>query len=972
MKRNVMTAALTIALAGVGAAAESVVTVRMGEQDTCKITGVTTISAGEAKAGGTIRFDLGKLPKGMRVKRAVLRMWVALGSRAPLSKAFGIRRWDDPDFDGFKVYQVGGADRPVATCYPFAFTPAACHEWDVTAAVKAWSADAAANKGLRTNFPLPAAGFEPAWQRPHLQVTYAGPNPNRPAQPKGLRAVYRSGQVFLTWKQIPHDGAFFDSTYRLYAHTQPITAANLDSAELLGEVHRNSQLNYRRSAYSHDGMGAYAGYQQYKGILGVTKTKDMTSRMYWDALKAKVPPRFNFVIDDGWAKRIEGGKWLTDAKVLGTGLRELKGPELSDDTGLFVQVVAKAGKRYFAVTSVIDGNENREDFSADNAPAAGVEVKVATPRPILQVAFHRMDKGYPHQKRLYLEYAWWGGGTDGLHTEASTAFYFRIVPPLGFVGYRPRRPGKPWITVQPWWSHGAAPVTVDSVYMPPTRLAPFPPAFVPFTGGGWKAGEKFYYGGAKGPGDGAMLSLRNSVTNFYGYHDRTNTGRDPRKATVQPYLERRALREVEYFFQAFPAGSRDHVVVTGEGKAMMMAIHHPDVFAHCSAAQEEIWTSKRQNRQWVMVGRREWGLKNELGENAWDWNDPVWQAKRFPARPWPFISHTISPNYARGDQTHWGDSGYPAFYLAMAADKRGGQWWWCDIGDAPNGGSMGIPRNQAYLAITNANFCETPRVQWREEPRGTLNGYVTWHHPEAPFKAPRRKRKKGEKAKTPATPAIPLDIVDTPGRFEIAIRIGDQGRRLNGQSVPPTTAQYGACDVTPWRLQQFKVVKGQKYLWTNRRVATGQLLQTGAVQADKRGLITVGGFFLDRHWMGNKLTLTPADGKAAAKVDTTAKVGELAYGQYVQQCRNPALFPLVKAPATTFTIGQFTYARGANPDGSMTHRGGSFGTSYDTLVQIEKPGPYVIALRAKGVFGGSWPMVTLVVIASWAIPSSTP
>ena len=28
-------------------------------------------------------------------------MWVGLGSRAPLSKAFSIRRWEAPDFDGW-------------------------------------------------------------------------------------------------------------------------------------------------------------------------------------------------------------------------------------------------------------------------------------------------------------------------------------------------------------------------------------------------------------------------------------------------------------------------------------------------------------------------------------------------------------------------------------------------------------------------------------------------------------------------------------------------------------------------------------------------------------------------------------------------------------------------------------------------------------------------------------------------------
>jgi hypothetical protein len=175
-------------------ASEPVLTVRLGEQDTCRITGVTTVQS--QKDSATIRFDVSKIKA---PRKAILRLWVDLEGNAPFGKTFNIDRWNvfPPAFDGFKVWDAGkeetrkllnqSRDRedrrelaqrrelaPLAVSFPFAFSSPVCHEWDVTAAVQAWVADPEANKGLRTNFALPAAGFEPAWQRPYLEVTCAG------------------------------------------------------------------------------------------------------------------------------------------------------------------------------------------------------------------------------------------------------------------------------------------------------------------------------------------------------------------------------------------------------------------------------------------------------------------------------------------------------------------------------------------------------------------------------------------------------------------------------------------------------------------------------------------------------------------------------------------------------------------------------------------------------------------------------
>jgi len=380
-----------------------------------------------------------------------------------------------------------------------------------------------------------------------------------------------------------------------------------------------------------------------------------------------------------------------------------------------------------------------------------------------------------------------------------------------------------------------------------------------------------------------------------------------------------------------------------------------------------------------------WDLKLANGESVWNWNDPIWYSKKFPKKTWPFMAICQSPNYSKADNfTHWKDSGYPEFYLDLVREKRGGRWWWCDIGDAPGGRPVRVPRNQAYPAFTNVNFCEVPQQQWRKEPRGGLNGYLSWGpNPTFLRNEGARLRRQADELEKLNKAGKSMATVDTPDRFEMTVRIGEHGLRLNGPSVPPTNARYGKTDITLWRLQQFKVEPGKKYRWTNQKVYTGKILQTGVITPDERNLLTVPGFYVDRDATGNKLIITP-DAGAAMKVvsaDTPVRLAfyrhraapevvELAYADYVKACANPVLAPSIKLPSTTLKIGDFSDVTQSNADGSVTARGGSFGGSWGTAAMIPEDGHYVIAVRAKGKPGYSWPILKLTVGGRWTSKGS--
>jgi len=964
-------AIVTMALAAV-AGAQSLQTVRLGEQDTCTVTGVTKIDK------GVIRFDVSSLGKGAKVHKALLRMWVVPGVRN-----WGMGRWEDPAFDGFKVWlvpsraegQVGGQVKPLAVSYPFTHTAFACHEWDVTAAVKAWVADPAANKGLKVNFQFNA---NPAWRRPYLQVTAEGRNAKRPAQATDFKAFYRSGQVFMTWTNVAYEGAFFDAAYRIYAHDRPITAANLADATRLGEVHQLSQLNYRRSNVAlGKGNGSAPGRPKGSARRG----------------------RINFVIDETWQKAPEAAailKEIPDAKEKKTLVTS--GPELSDQTGLFVHTVGQAGKVYFAVTAVVEGNENRQDFSAANALTEPIAVKAETPRPILQGVYSQTGS-HPTQWR---EYVYWGGDRNArFHNEPSTPMFFVFKAPPRWLGRRPA-----WGTPanQPAWIVSRAPVagysssvyggggcrdatvTLDTDYLPPTRLAPFAPAYR-INNRTWADYPKWYFGAkatAKLPPDkrrpeGPRCS---ETDNAFGYPEALNTGRDVRKSVVRPYLETRRLFEIDYVLSAFPKADPNYVSVLGQSSGWLFGIHHAGKIAYINTAQECPWNSDYAWRKsmWVFAGPKAWGLKTPDGHNAWDYNDPIWYSKKFPTKAWPFISHTWADNY--GGPGDWAESGYPKFYFDLAGERRAGRWWWCDIGDAPQGAFLHIPRNRAVPGLANCNFCEVPQKDWRKEPRGSLNGYIAFgtvlaeSKPPADAKAPQgRPHYYRYDARNPADRKKRLTIeiwgalstrqIDTPERFEMSLRIGDHGRGMNGQSVYPTEARYGKTDITLWRLQQFKVDPKARYTWVNRKVRTGQVLQSGQITADARGLLTVTSFMLDKDPTGNKLIITPAGGPAP-KPDTSPvtvqaerwseKLTELTAAEYARRCAKPEPWPVVRGRLSIPPIEwnrMTVYPVGTDGTGDFAS---DFQSAMDKTLVIPDgaAGRYRVTAVAHGLYGGGW------------------
>ena len=731
-----------------------------------------------------------------------------------------------------------------------------------------------------------------------------------------------------------------------------------------------------------------------------------------------MPKRFNFVIDDTWAKN-HPDKILTrvhkaNPEFTKKGKHTYRvhcGPELSDDMGLFVHTVQEAGPAHFAVATVLDGCENRDDFSVGNSLQAPLACKVENPGAVLQAVYSRAGRLGPGQMR---EYVYWEGGDGRLHNTPSSPIVLTYGVPGALMeavdGKHRGDPGKLWLyqqlSVAGYGNNyaqnqtGSGRIRTDTRHVPPTRNAPLPTYRVPGVVG-WRDGYARWMHmtrkqpeipstyadqrwGATKTGEWASFQPKSAPDFVFGYVDTWDTGDDPRKATVVPYIENRALFEIDFILREFPKLSPDRVVASGEsGDGMQLAVHHADKFASAAVTGAAPWPAERvKGSRALFAGLAEWDLKTPDGYNVWDWNDLIWFSKKFPDKEWPFISHLVSPNY--DGQGRWNNFGYPDFYLDLQKEKRSGAWWWCDIGDAPQTDSPAIARNEAHLALTKATCGHVPQQHWHKEPRGTLNGFIEWSRPSKSFLYTcNMDRVKKEEWKKPPEgrkhayalrhyykrpdywTALPLDLIDEPSQFAAALHIRREGRALNGQSVPPCPVLFGMVDVTLRRLQKFKVEKGKEYRWKNVRVETGQLLQAGSARPDDRGLLTIPQVYVDRDILGNKLVIEPGGGGSLPKIDESQTVKltyhnkinkkkfdtlELGYQEYAQRCRNPEMVKVARS-GRAFLPKHFDNGPASGESYSM------WGGGWDDAFEFSEAGRYRAEIKSTWAYFqcGAWP-----------------
>ena len=464
-------------------------------------------------------------------------------------------------------------------------------------------------------------------------------------------------------------------------------------------------------------------------------------------------------------------------------------PPLASGTGLFVHKPARAGRAFYVVTAVVAGTEKTAIEPTNTAEVASEAVGPAP--PVLQRADKPAEFAYVPSPTLRYYVRWEQEERSGV-------------------------PGRPFDYL---------------VAIPPKVTYPAPVGIHLHAWGGLLTnGFGWWYGTALSR---SVLVSTNQIPYDWwtGYHERLLSGAlrapgDWQTGVVRPYTQTRLLQFVDWLgttlkidqTRTFTAGNS-----MGGSGAIMLAIRQPSRIAWAvswvGVHIPEMSPQFRGSYEGVF-GKREWGAKFEDGTPVWDYFDDAWYLRRYPDRDIGFITFSNGKN---DGGIGWKQA--VEFLKALQETRQPHMFIWGQDGHNQravmpvNGGEQFMPidlrTDQSLPAFSRGSLDDVPGDGDPKvgDLRGQINAFLAWETE---------------------------SIVDQADQWSIVLKL-----------APKAPKPEGVADVTPRRLQRFKIRPGEVVTWTNR--TGGKIAQSGEITADKWGLATVPAVVVTRG--GSQLTL---------------------------------------------------------------------------------------------------------------------
>jgi hypothetical protein len=483
-------------------------------------------------------------------------------------------------------------------------------------------------------------------------------------------------------------------------------------------------------------------------------------------------------------------------------IEDLASP-LSDDTGLFVNTTqpGREGNAYYAVTTVINGQEDRTVVSGTNSLSAPQIEFVATPKPVLTVS---VNGGKGRTYTQFMDYAQWNPTLNGY------AFNYAVALPPNYSGSI------------------AYPLQVQLHAYGATRKSPSQSEY------DWPVIQLF-------PTDPGSAS-GTIHTWWYGHaadHNYETSGSVPSAGAVANFTEQRVIKAINEII-ADSSFNVDTDLIHAYGNSMgasgslTLAMRYPDIFAGIYASQpmtnyganpgfqnnlRQLWGEQSSNLPIINGGENTSAISNYgIGGNrptgVWDWMNHQQQLRRRRGEEFGYLIL----DFGKADATlEWQSQGQPMFSAltdakaAFSARAMGGyphnSMGFGAVDTSVFGFGYGdetawrYPNSLSFPGLHSAS--NSGAINPGTNGDDLYNQDIDWSTPRANFHQ---------------------SIVDTTNRWEITLRSmsGDQ-----------------TVDVTPRNTQAFRPVPGEQCNWSARRVNDNQQTGSGIATTDGDSLLTV-------------------------------------------------------------------------------------------------------------------------------------
>ena len=305
------------------------------------------------------------------------------------------------------------------------------------------------------------------------------------------------------------------------------------------------------------------------------------------------------------------------------------------------------------------------------------------------------------------------------------------------------------------------------------------------------------------------LSLRMEVHGSLAHNSGKGTLLSYAESKVETFTERHVFHVADWARKKWKI---DPARVSGtKGMSLHLAIRHPEMFGVFWPDRPEFYSNNFDSK-WNPTG---WNLgrvigppdvvKTADGSPGWDIYNMAWYLSRNPGKDIPFMGCLFSQPKDGNHGAEYGWQDDPKGWSALQTYRQPhvAQWGGGGIAREVRSGLYGLRWDKSVPAFSRCSLDNNPGNGDCDDgdPWGQINGYLFWTY---------------------------ADVVDRTDRWEMTVFLV--------QSSPEAACTV---DITPRHRTAFKPKPGERLQWTNTALATGKVVQSGTVTADKWGLVTL-------------------------------------------------------------------------------------------------------------------------------------